>query len=69
MRLEECANLIGNSRVWREAGESAQSSAPGNFCALLMAALFAMLFLGGRPLVHNWISIDLIALGAVVVIF
>jgi uncharacterized membrane protein len=34
-----------------------------------MAALFAMLFLGGRPLVHNWISIDLIALGAVVVIF
>jgi len=45
----------------------ASGVAPIDKMSVVLVALFAVLFLGERPLVHNWIGIFLIALGAVLV--
>jgi transporter family protein len=45
----------------------ASGVAPIDKMSVVLVALFAVLFLGGRPLIHNWIGIGLIALGAVLV--
>ena len=45
----------------------ASGVAPIDKMSVLLVALFAVLFLGERLLVHNWIGIVLIALGVVLV--
>ena len=45
----------------------ASGVAPIDKMSVMLVALFAVLFLGERPLIHNWIGIGLIALGAVLV--
>ena len=43
----------------------ASGVAPIDKMSVVLVALFAVLFLGERPLAHNWIGIGLIALGAI----
>ena len=45
----------------------ASGVAPIDKISVVLVALFAFLFLGERLLVHNWIGICLIALGAILV--
>ena len=45
----------------------ASGVAPIDKMSVVLVALFAFLFLGERPLPHNWIGIGLIALGAILV--
>jgi transporter family protein len=45
----------------------ASGVAPIDKMSVVLVALFAALFLGERLLIHNWIGIGLIALGAILV--
>jgi len=45
----------------------ASGVAPIDKMSVVLVALFAVLFLGERPLAHNWIGIGLIAFGAILV--
>jgi len=45
----------------------ASGVAPIDKMSVVLVALFAFLFLGERPLPHNWIGIGLIAVGAILV--
>lgn len=45
----------------------ASGVAPIDKMSVVLVALFAFLFLGERPLPHNWIGIGLITLGAILV--